>query len=80
MVVRRCGATATATGTDGEQNSSIVGDDGMVYLSGLPSRGGLRVQWGKGAAQQCRVDYDLGEAPESASRAINIVQQQRVCR
>ncbi|MEA5217576.1 fimbria/pilus outer membrane usher protein [Enterobacter cloacae] len=74
------GATATATGTDGEQNSSIVGDDGMVYLSGLPSRGGLRVQWGKGAAQQCRVDYDLGEAPESASRAINIVQQQRVCR
>ncbi|VEC01342.1 Outer membrane usher protein fimD precursor [Cedecea lapagei] len=74
------GATAAVTGSDGGQNSSIVGDDGMVYLSGLAQKGELRVQWGKGAEQQCRVSYDLGEAPKRATQTVNIVQRSMVCR
>ncbi|EKS6649596.1 fimbrial biogenesis usher protein [Enterobacter hormaechei] len=44
-------------------NSTIVGDDGQVYLSGLPLAGLLDVQWGDGADQHCQVKYQL---PESA--------------
>ena len=74
------GAMASVTSSEGEQNSSIVGDNGMVYLSGLPQKGELRVQWGAGAEQQCRVNYDLGEAPTASTQAVNIVQQEGVCR
>lgn len=62
-----------------EQNSSIVGDGGMVYLSGLPEKGELLVQWGRGADQQCQVSYDLGEKA-AADGSINIAQQDVVCR
>ena len=44
---------------DEEAGSSIVGDAGQVYLAGLKKQGELRVQWGKGADQQCRVSYSL---------------------
>jgi len=47
-----------ATVTSGE-HGSIVGDDGQVYMSGLPLSGTLKVQWGKGANQQCVVNYQL---------------------
>lgn len=42
-----------------EPNTSIVGDDGQVYLSGLPERGYLQVKWGKEAGQQCRAAFNL---------------------
>lgn len=47
-----------ATVTSGE-SGSIVGDDGQVYLSGLPLSGKLQAQWGKDAGQQCVVSYHL---------------------
>ncbi|RJT32580.1 fimbrial biogenesis usher protein [Rahnella woolbedingensis] len=57
---------ALVTTEDG--NSSIVGDDGQVYLSGLADRGKLTVSWGKAASQQCVAQYSL--VPDAASHAI----------
>ncbi|HDC4393624.1 TPA: hypothetical protein O8L60_004618 [Enterobacter cloacae] len=39
-------------GGQGEENSSIVGDLGQVYLNGLPERGSLKVRWGVGRADR----------------------------
>ena len=50
------GSTVTL---DDSQLSSLVGDDGQVYLSGLPSSGSLTVQWGDGAAKRCSAHYQL---------------------
>lgn len=50
-----------ALGSD-ENDSSIVADDGQVYLSGLPLTGKLNVQWGEGADQKCTVNYQLPES------------------
>jgi outer membrane usher protein len=57
---------ALVTTEDG--NSSIVGDDGQVYLSGLADHGQLTVSWGKAASQQCVAHYSL--AADAASQAI----------
>lgn len=47
-----------ATVTDGS-TSSIVGDAGEVYLSGLGQHGELHAQWGASPDQQCRVHFRL---------------------
>ncbi|MDR2225321.1 MAG: fimbrial biogenesis outer membrane usher protein [Providencia sp.] len=52
------------------QNTGIVGDNGQVYLSGLPETGSLQVQWGNLEAQRCGADFDLAKAPESPYTAI----------
>lgn len=41
--------------------TSMVGDDGQIYLSGLPLEGELLIQWGNGAGSQCRASYRLPE-------------------
>lgn len=43
-------------------SSGIVGDEGLVYLSGLAPQGELKAQWGAGANQQCTVRYRFTEA------------------
>lgn len=50
---------------DDAQSASIVGDGGLVYLTGAPQSGLLKVQWGSEAGQQCQVQYDLGELPKA---------------
>nr|WP_241679986.1 FimD/PapC C-terminal domain-containing protein [Serratia oryzae] len=52
------GAQAALQGA-AEVNSSIVGDGGQVYLTGMPESGVLQVQWGAQPDQQCRVNYRL---------------------
>ncbi|UDJ81214.1 fimbrial biogenesis usher protein [Kosakonia oryzae] len=42
--------------------TSMAGEDGQIYLSGLPLQGELWVQWGEDAASQCRARYALPEA------------------
>ncbi|ENZ7484586.1 fimbrial biogenesis usher protein [Klebsiella aerogenes] len=49
-------------------NAGIVGDEGKVYLSGLPLSGKLKAQWGEGADSRCLVNYELPK--ESLSQAI----------
>ncbi|MDU5779504.1 MAG: fimbria/pilus outer membrane usher protein [Pantoea sp.] len=54
------GATASLVGEN--LNSSIVGDSGGLYMSGLPQQGELNVRWGKGAQQSCKASYRLDKA------------------
>lgn len=70
--------------TDDAMSAAIVGDDGMVYLTGAPQKGTLQVQWGSGPDQQCQVRYDLGELPKidkdaPNATAMGIVQKTLVC-
>ncbi|WP_300006034.1 fimbria/pilus outer membrane usher protein [uncultured Cedecea sp.] len=54
------GAIATLTGASGgHESSGIVGDDGQVYLSGLPDKGTLNVSWGNDPDRQCRANFDI---------------------
>ncbi|EBA9765003.1 pilin outer membrane usher protein SafC [Salmonella enterica] len=46
-------------GTDNSVNTGIVGDVGEVYLTGLPDKGHLTVQWGHGSTQHCDADFSL---------------------
>lgn len=42
-------------------NSSIVADEGQVYMSGLPKEGTLIAKWGENLDQRCKVKYKLRE-------------------
>lgn len=55
------GATATLADEEAKDNmvSSIVGEDGQLYISGIPEKGVLQVSWGQTSAQTCRVNYAL---------------------
>lgn len=44
---------------DKEHRSSIVGDAGQAYLTGLPEKGRLFVKWGDTKNSQCYLNYDL---------------------
>ncbi|KML41964.1 hypothetical protein VL15_37850 [Burkholderia cepacia] len=48
-----------AVNVQDNNNTSIVGDQGQVYLTGLPLNGQLKVQWGDGPDRQCTVKYSL---------------------
>nr|WP_227506350.1 FimD/PapC C-terminal domain-containing protein [Klebsiella oxytoca] len=60
------GAVVSLLKTEG--NTSIVGDGGEVFLSGLPQKGTLLVQWGNGQGQEttCQADY-IARKPSGAS-------------
>ncbi|MCB5308672.1 fimbria/pilus outer membrane usher protein [Yersinia massiliensis] len=58
------GAVVSVEGMAGEEpNTSIVGDAGQVYLSGLPESGRLKVKWGGDTSQQCNVAFSLANTP-----------------
>jgi len=40
-------------------SSSIVGDNGQVYLAGVSKTGTLTAQWGKLPTERCSANYDL---------------------
>lgn len=44
-----------------KDNSSIVGEGGQAYLSGMPFSGVLHVQWGRGESQQCKASYNIAQ-------------------
>lgn len=50
------GATVTS---DSSQSGSIVADNGLVYLSGMPLAGKVLVKWGEGPGTNCVADYRL---------------------
>lgn len=65
------GAIATLISTDAaNQTSSIVGDEGQVYLTGLPSKGDLIVKWGESAEQQCQVSFDINPQTDTTDNLI----------
>lgn len=61
---------ASVTLEDGN-SASIVGEEGQVYLSGLPQHGKLDVSWGGSASQRCLAPYVLPGA--EARQAISTV-------
>ena len=63
---------ATVSRGDNDEGS-IVGDDGQVYLAGLPLSGTLTAQWGSGADEHCTVKYQLPEA--DSNKAMNQVSE-----
>nr|ELR5150426.1 fimbrial biogenesis outer membrane usher protein [Providencia rettgeri] len=48
-----------AENEDSNMSSGIVGDNGEVYLSGMPENGRLKIKWGKGPQEQCTAQYQL---------------------
>lgn len=44
---------------DGNDSTGIVGENGEVYLSGVPQSGGLIAQWGDGGSQQCHASFKI---------------------
>ena len=57
-----------------EGGSGIVGDDGQVYLTGVPNEGDITVNWN--GKQQCVVHYRL---PENAANA-PVTETEQECR
>ncbi|MDU7607201.1 MAG: fimbria/pilus outer membrane usher protein, partial [Escherichia coli] len=55
------GATASAQIKNSSQITGIVGDNGQLYLSGLPLEGVINIQWGDGVQQKCQANYKLPE-------------------
>ncbi|HHT0135179.1 TPA: FimD/PapC C-terminal domain-containing protein, partial [Klebsiella michiganensis] len=62
--------------SDGSQASSIIADNGQVYLSGMPLAGKVQAKWGEGPNASCEADYSL--PPESKNQALS--QLSAVCR
>ncbi|MFS7241167.1 fimbria/pilus outer membrane usher protein [Serratia proteamaculans] len=56
------GATVSDTDPTATPGSSIVGDGGQVYLSGVAPQGSLQVKWGNG--EQCQVNYQLPQTEQ----------------
>lgn len=55
---------ASVSDETGSGGSSIVGDAGQVFMSGLKPEGKLKVAWGHAASQQCLVSYQLDKGAE----------------
>ncbi|WP_373226775.1 fimbria/pilus outer membrane usher protein [Enterobacter cloacae complex sp. ESBL7] len=53
------GAIAVLKGDTDAVQSAIVGDNGQVYLTGMPEKGTLQVKWGRSADAQCQVPFRL---------------------
>lgn len=45
--------------------SGIVGDNGRVYISGLPEKGTLLVVWGRATSEQCQTPFDMSQSTEN---------------
>ncbi|ECG5958019.1 fimbrial biogenesis outer membrane usher protein [Salmonella enterica] len=67
------GAMATAD-LDSGTVTGIVGDNGELYLSGMPEEGKFSLNWGNGHAARCVVNYHFAQ-PEGAE----LVQAGVVC-
>ena len=52
------GAVVSLTGQEGDLTSAgIVGENGEVYMTGLPEKGQLQISWGEGI--KCQASYQL---------------------
>ncbi len=57
------GASAVLTDSS---SSGIVGDNGELYLSGVPEKAEIKVTWGKEKGQQCYVKTDLSALSQNS--------------
>lgn len=61
--------------TDSRSVSSIVGDGGQVYLSGMENSGTATVKWGNSTNEQCQISWQLPET----TPASGVVELTTVC-
>lgn len=64
------GATASLSGDD--SNMGIVGEDGQVYLSGVPQNAKVFVKWGNGVNQRCEANLTLNPLAFTNGKAESI--------
>lgn len=50
-----------------ENSSGIVGDNGLVYLTGLNNTGTLTAKWGNGAARSCKTTWNFIDSGSTTS-------------
>lgn len=62
---------------DISNEAAYVGNDSVVYLSGLNDKGELQVQWSN---QTCTAIYDLTQSTQKVSAELGIVKQTIECR
>jgi outer membrane usher protein len=62
-------------------NTSIVGGNGEVYLSGVPQEGKLAVQWGASSMERCQVSFVLPSQPRDgqANTGSPVTNQEALC-
>lgn len=70
------GAMATAGEDTG---SSIVADDGLVYLIGMPRKGIVKVTWGEENSEQCEAPFELPAENDTAEHKISLVEIDALC-
>ncbi|HGN9469769.1 FimD/PapC C-terminal domain-containing protein [Providencia stuartii] len=62
-----------------EENTSIVGDNGQLYMSGLPDSGTLLIQWGNSHSASCGAHYshlkDIAVTEDNPIRKISLACQ-----
>ncbi|MEO3989024.1 fimbria/pilus outer membrane usher protein [Pseudocitrobacter cyperus] len=60
-----------------ENNNSgfIVGDNGLVYLTGMSAKGSLQVKWGSKSNEHCQIAFNL---PDSFNN-VNIIEMNEIC-
>ncbi|PVZ87882.1 fimbrial biogenesis outer membrane usher protein [Serratia sp. S1B] len=66
---------ALMVGNTSEEHSAIVGDNGLVYMSGLPKAGSILVKWGNISSQRCTASFDenlLVLNPDSGIRQMTL--------
>lgn len=55
------GTSISLQNNEGGINAGLVGEAGEAYLSGLPAKGSLMAQWGKGVGESCTVHYEISD-------------------
>lgn len=68
------GAMASAD-LDSGTVTGIVGDNGELYLAGLPDEGHFQLAWGEGSTKQCHASYQIAK-----KEANGLVQIPVICR
>lgn len=53
-----------------EENSAIVGDNSLVYMSGLPESGSILVKWGNASSQRCTASFNVSKLVLSSDMGI----------
>lgn len=64
------GAMATASLETGTV-TGIVGDNGELYLSGMPEKGEFLLSWGQAADEKCKAAYHITHKPDDTSLGSN---------
>jgi outer membrane usher protein len=47
-------------------STGLVGDDGQVYMAGMPERGEINAKWGKDSGQSCTTSYSLSDMTKTS--------------